>query len=239
MKFSWEYKQFDSDILGFKVAKITGLVSAKYVIDMIEDLRKNSITYATYRLPSNKFSIIQELEKNNFIIVDGIIALELNNLTKTKQMNQSSLIRDAQISDINNLKNIAKTVFTQNRFFSDPLIAKNRASRIYTTWTENSVKKINADKVLVYSEKNTIKGFISLQKKGHIDLLAVNKNYQGQGIAKKLIYSSFAYFKQWEVEKLQIETLITNIPALRAYISCGFKITDSFLTFRWGGPYYN
>jgi hypothetical protein len=39
--------------------------------------------------------------------------------------------------------------------------------------------------------------------------------------------------KKWGAKKSEIETQMANIPAIRAYQSCGFKIVDSYLTFRW------
>lgn len=238
MNYSWSLQKFDTEHFGFRIAKITHIAnnsSPKIITESIKKLlsefKADKIQYATYRLNASDFTIIHALEEKSFIFVDGTIALKLNNAIPDRDSDKH--IRKATINDIPVLRELAATVFDCTRFYTDPFISKEKANGLYASWVENSVKGATADRVLVWSENKIIEGFVTMQKIGHIPLIAVSKKAQGKGIAKKLIQATFNEFNTWKVKTIQIETQMTNIPALRSYQSCGFKITDSFLTLRW------
>lgn len=238
MNHSWSLQDFDTDLFGFKVAKITHIDDSgdfqdilKRIDLLFEEFRKNQVEYATYRLSAGNFSLIHALERSGFLLVDGLLTLQL----ETKDINSEQslpFIRKATLKDLNRLKSLSSTVFALTRFYTDPFIKKEKANQVYEKWIENSLKKGLADMVLVYEEKDIL-GFITLTKKGTIPLVGVDKRARGKGIAKVLVNASISQFKKWGVEKVEIETQIINIPAIRAYQACGFRIVDSHLTFSW------
>lgn len=237
--YSWNLDNFDSEVFGFKVAKILSLDSedtpeelSKTVKNLIEDLKKNIIKYATFRVQSNNFPIIHALEKSGFILVDGLISLEISDLDNIDKETVKE-IREANKNDIDELKNLTSELFLQNRIFNDPFIPKNKAKNFYIKWIENSILGKAANSVLVWEEQKKIGGYITLQKKGQIPLLGVSPAFRGQGVAKKLVKASLCKFKEWGIKNVVVETQMGNIPALRVYRDCGFKIIDSFLTLRW------
>lgn len=231
MKYSWDLLTFDTRLFGFKTAKIN-FVEAGSVRELISDLVQEKIEYATYRLPANNFSLVRELEQAGFLLVDGLLSLELD-LKNMQLLSVDRNIREAKEQDIKDLREIAGRMLIANRFYNDPIIPKEKARQLYEDWAENSVHKKKADRVLVLEEDRKILGFITLEKLGRIALVAVDKNSQGKGIAKKIINAGLSIFKKWGVQKVYIETAIFNISALRAYQACGFKIASSYLTFRW------
>lgn len=231
MKYSWDLLPFDTKLFGFRTAKIN-FVEAGNVRELVSDLVKKKIEYATYRLPANNFHLVHELEQTGFLLVDGLISLSLD-LNNVKFLPVDKNIREAKKEDIKKLRKIAGSALTTNRFYNDPIISKGKASLLYEDWIENSVLKNKADLVLVLEEEKEILGVITLEKQGRIPLVAVEKNSQGRGIAKKIISAGLAVFKNWGVEEVIIETAVFNIQALRAYQSCGFKVANSYLTLRW------
>ncbi|HSW98156.1 MAG TPA: GNAT family N-acetyltransferase [Candidatus Saccharimonadales bacterium] len=235
MNYSFEPQLFDTTLFGFAVAKITTIESLgdvdATISELVENLKKEHVRYATYRVHANDFKLIHSLEDHVFRLVDGLISLELTQFEAPKT--KSEYIHPASLEDLEKLKHIAQTSFELNRFYNDSVIQKEKADELYGKWIENSIKGEAADTVLIYTEEDTILGFLTLSRNGHIPLIAVSKDARGKGTAKKLIQESFAYFKKWNIEKLTIETQMGNIPALRAYGTCGFKIVDSHLTFRW------
>jgi len=238
MNDSWQLTPFDTDIFGWNIAKINKIDPQNPQEDIrkiLDEFIKENVQYATYRLQASQFPVIHALEKSGFLLVDGLIALEYVIENREKIPEVAKNIREATIDDLDRLKKIAGMAFSLNRFYNDPLIPKEKADDIYIRWIINSVKKIAADNVFVWEEKGEILGFITLQKSGHIPLIAVSNHARGKGIAKKLIEGAIAECKKSGIAKIAIETQITNIPALRAYISSGFKVTDSFLTYRWAG----
>lgn len=237
MNYSFAEDSFDSKIFGFKVAKISSIDDSgspqdleENVNELLSDLKKNEFVYATYRIEANKFPLIHALEVKGFMLVDGLISLELK--TSDAAEEDSIEIREAKDGDKKSLEELASSSFFLNRVFNDPFIPKDKARDFYKTWLDNSLSGEAADLVLVYG-KEEIEGFTTLQKKGHIPLTAVSEKSRGKGIAKKLTKATFPYFKKWGASEILIETQMGNVPALRAYQSCGFKIINSHLTFRW------
>jgi len=232
MKFLWNLDHFDSKIFGFKVAKITQIESQDYIADLINELSKNKIKYAKYRVASNSFSIIRELQNHGFVLVDGLISLTTNPF-ELKIGSPASEIREATKKDLTSLKKITSGLYLLSRIYNDPLISRDKADEFFVKWVENSISGEAADLVLVWEDKGEILGYVTLQKKGQIPLIGVSKEARGRGIAKKLIEAVLYKFKEWMVKEVIIETQMSNIPALRVDQDCGFKVVNSYLTFRW------
>ncbi len=231
MKYSWELDDFDSEVFGFKVAKITNISPEGSVRDLIKDLIKNEVKYATYRIGSNEFQLIHSLERAGFILTDGLISFSLN-ISDMGAGEAAHEIREANKVDLDKLKNLTSGMYSISRVANDP-ITHDKANKFYAKWIENSILGKAADSVLVWEEKEEILGYVTLQKKGQIPLLGVSSASRGKGIAQKLVKATFGKFKEWGVESVTVETQMGNITALRVYQSCGFKIINSFLTLRW------
>jgi dTDP-4-amino-4,6-dideoxy-D-galactose acyltransferase len=238
MDYSWKVDNFDWGVFGFKVAKITNVggsgsskVLDRRVKKLIKELITSEVEYASYRVQANNVPVIHALERSGFILVDGLISLSIDTSSITPEV--APEIREAHKNDLAQLRKLTSGLYSFSRIDNDPLIPKDPASKFYVKWIENSVLGKVADSVLVWLEHGKIAGYITLQKKGQIPLIGVSKKFQGKGIAKKLLSASFRRFKEWGVREVIIETQMDNIPALRAYQSVGFKISDSHLTFRW------
>lgn len=230
MNYSWKLDNFDTTIFGFRVAKIVDL-DRRQVKDLIRDLINNRISYVTYRIQANNFPVIHALERSRFILIDGLISLSLD-LSQVQSIITPE-IRKARRNDLKKLKKITSGAYSLGRIFNDPSISKNIANKFYVKWIENSILGDVADLVLVWEEKEDILGYVTLQKKGKISLVCVSKKARGGGIAKRLINASFDIFKKWGIKNIVVETQMDNIPALRVYQNCGFKIIGSYLTFSW------
>lgn len=229
MKYSLKVDDFDSSVFGFKVAKINDLDSDS-VKNLVRDLKKKKISYATIRVIANDFQLIHSLEQSGFILVDGLISLSID--VSFLKFKVSREVRDAKISDLLQLKRLTTNLYSNTRITNDPR-TKPHTNKYYISWVENSVKDEAADSVLIWEERAEILGYVTLQKKGQIPLIGVSEKARGKGIARSLLNAAFAKFKEWSVEKVNIDTQMGNIPALRAYQGSGFKIVGSYLTFRW------
>lgn len=231
--YSWSYQPFDTEVLGFKVAKIVHEKNGQSseASFLTKSLSSQDITYATIRVESNSFDVIHALEREGFILVDGLISLS-KEITDIDDQTDNE-IGAIQEEDFNDVIELSKDVFFLNRLYNDPFIPNEKAKSFYAKWMENSLNGQAADEVLVYKENGKVYGFVTLKKDGHITLLGVSKDKRGKGIAKRLVGSTIVKFSGWEVKESHIETQMGNIPALRAYISLGFKITNSHMTFAW------
>lgn len=236
--FSWQYLKWDSEILERRTTKIISFKSQgtikerrKLVKKLLKGFLDEKIAYATYRLNASDFLTIHALEEEGFRLVDGLICLELELNASFKGIPNN--IRPAVKEDAEKLQNLAHNAFSQTRFYNDPQVKKYQADRIYSEWIKNSINGPMANKVFVFKEKGNALGFITLKKNGNIVLIAVDKRQRGKGIGKSLVQAAINQFLKWSLKKSTIETQMTNMSALRTYQSCGYKIKNSFLTFRW------
>ncbi len=235
---TWELNTFDTDIFGFRVAKILHIPppskNPHAISHLLDELKKSDIRYATYRFQASDIALIHALESHDFRMVDGFLEMQIP-LENYHFADSTEQIREAVEADIPELTRLVRPLFTQTRFYNDP-VTRQFAGEEFVQWTINSVRHKAADAIYVWIEEGAIAGFISLRFDGHIPLVGVSKAHQGKGISRKLVKYALHVLQKRGVASGKIETQIMNIPALRSYLSCGFNVTQSFVTFRWHRP---
>lgn len=230
---SWHNDLFDTNLFGIKIAKIDSLSASKTALtSLLNQFHKDSIKYATYRFPAHEIELQHFLERSGFITVDNVISLE-KELIKNEYFPQNASVCEAEDRDKEALKKIARNSFKVTRVYTDPLLSKKAAGEFYAQWITNSVRHVVADKVFIYKQEHDILGFVTIQNKGHIPLIAVSKNAQSKGVGRTLVQAGLNYLVSVGVSRVEIETQVTNIAAIRSYQSCGFKIFRSYVTMRW------
>lgn len=80
---------------------------------------------------------------------------------------------------------------------------------------------LNQNITYVAMMDNIIVGFIDMEKDGYLNRLFVHKDYQRQGIAKRLYSSIEDGAKQFNIEKIYTNASITAKPFFK---HCGFSI---------------
>ena len=100
---------------------------------------------------------------------------------------------------------------------------------------ENIINNFFFKKELAYNEPVTIKvarindktaGFIAygnVNEKGYIHLLGIKKEFQHQGLGQALLVTAEKDLHQIGVQKLVIEVLSNNLPAINLYKKFGFS----------------
>lgn len=239
--YSWEISAFDSEALGVCAAKILEIrndtpkqVRAN-VEALIHEFTEANVQYAVFRIPAAEYSTIQCLEKQGFVIVDGVITL--SRPVPTIGAFSNEFIGEASRKDYVQISQLAGSVFRGgSRYYHDAWIPERTADAVYRKWMKNSLEGTVANSVLVWKERGKILGFITLQKKekrGDIPLIGVSPATRGKGIGKSLIHVAVSMCTKWGLSEVSVATQVTNIPALRLYQSCGFLITASYVTLRW------
>lgn len=160
------------------------------------------------------------------------ISLEIYSKTENsdiEEMNATSGLND-------DLSKLALQCGTFSRFHVDPKFPNESWEALYIAWMKNSINGSIADAVLIKKELDCISGVITLRINGDlgtIGLLGVDEKYRNQGIGRKLIFASFAWFKSRGIDKVEVLTQGDNTGACRFYESCGFTLlkTDNFYHF--------
>ena len=121
------------------------------------------------------------------------------------------MIRQANVEDLSRIEAIDERAFK------------------YGSWSkenyQNELKNNPYSNLYVY-EKNEILGFIDFWvtfEIGDITRIAVDPEYQGQGIAKELIRFSLEKMRKKSCECCQLEVRESNQTAIHLYKVCGFE----------------
>jgi len=229
MQNDFEILQWDSDFFNFKVAKINNGVLLNDAF--FEKLHHENVQLAYYS-SKNKLT-----ETSNEYYTFGLVD---EKVTFLKEIEQSPLIRNTESYSEKypdkQLINLAIESGIYSRFNVDPKIGKKKFEELYTQWIIKSVSKEIADDVLVYKTGGKIAGFVTIgQKNGRADIgiIAVDKDYRGKGIGKTLMKTAENFYFN-KLKLIQVVTQGDNLPAIKLYEGCGYKIEKvEFLYHLW------
>ncbi len=219
--------QWDTDYFGIKSAK----VSLNGIIDL-----KSQAEIKSFCDDYNFITIanIGNLKENNYWLGSKTAAFltDLNvQFIKTVDNNSISKQGCSDTVVINKLPynqqivNIAHQTFKYSRFFNDPHLPSRQSKSIYLHWTKCAFGQ--PDKYFViYQKKDEVAGYILFSLlDGHavIELIAIDKKYQGKKMGAALIDSLALYILNKGLNKIKVGTQIDNIRATQFYISNGFR----------------
>lgn len=125
---------------------------------------------------------------------------------------------------------------SESRFYKDPKIGKANFEKLYTTWIEKSVNHELADHVFGVFISDQLAGFVTLSLKNNtsqIGLIAVSKEFRGQGVAKSLIEHCLLKALENGCMPMKIVTQAHNLAACNLYKSMGFVEISSVPLFHF------
>ena len=236
------FLEWDSDIFGFKMGKIENVLMNmgnslryKFLNEIVNDCMKEHYTHISCRLGPKDYETIHILEKLGFNIFDIQITLSTPEgfSNASVESSQEFLIREALERDLVQLKKVVKDSFTDTRFVVDQKFPRNGVNKLYSEWIKNSVFN---PKQFVFVAQDKISKLLTAfsiasfdpdieeafgARVGSIDLIAVLEKNRNQGIGQLLTRFVLNWFKE-KVDKVEIRTQISNVPAVRAFMRGGF-----------------
>ena len=223
-----EYLNWDSQLYNKRICKITkdklNEVQLKHCLEWAES---NNIDCVYYLIDSSDITYVKIAERNGFNFVDFRLTLsnqiKCNNLIKSK-ITLPHLIREAQSVDLLKIKALARLDHIESRFFKDSNFDKNISEKLFELWIDRNVRS-ESSVILICKIESEIAGYIAINYEnniGVIELIGVDPKFRGKGIGVNLILASIDWFKNKNVDSVNVVTQGTNIPALRMYIKSGF-----------------
>ncbi len=218
------YLSWDSDFFGFNVCEILVGSFEKYNSNFIlNDLLDSNIklAYHTSNLPLEP----KILSNNKYEVVEVIRKVPiLKKLSKSSPVNPKiSLFNESFPTE--DLIKLAQLAGRQGRFGMDPNISEVVCDRLFEKWIINSVNKQIADEVYVYKENNRIVGFSTtkiVKGVGFAPLFAVERDYEGKGIAFALMSALENIFLSKGCKEVYSDAQEMNKKALKVYERYGF-----------------
>lgn len=174
----------------------------------------------------NDKETICRAEKYKFSFVETKITLLKEIKSNPIQLEpEISKYRVLKLEEISNLKEEFYNLFGGNTRFN--IFPKNKINSFYYLWVINSIKGTLDDQCIGYFHEGELAGFITYKTSEsdiRVGLLGVFTNFQGIGIAKKLLnYVEYLGVSKGVIN-ISIATQGTNLNAINAYIKSGFKI---------------
>lgn len=191
----------------FMVAKIDG--KNKNIIDLLSDY---------------KFENIEELKTLRYNMGDNIGDL-------SRYESRENKIRPFREEDVERIGRISAESFLYTRFMKDKRFGADKASKLNYKWAVNCCRG-RSEEVLVSEVENKVAGFITCNieriwdenmQYGDIQLLAVDKNFRGRGLANDLVCAAKNWFRENNCKFVDVSTQSDNLPALEIYRKSNFE----------------
>lgn len=129
----------------------------------------------------------------------------------------------ASIKDEKDILNIIKKSFINTRF-KDRYFGGNSSTRLYSCWASAAIRGDYDDCCIVKKKKNMVAGFVTVRKiKNYIriGLIAVDVNYQKEGVGRELMQLVEAYAIKCDIKNIEVTTQYDNYTARKLYQSLG------------------
>jgi len=185
------------------------------------------------KVPTTDIEKVSSLSSKGFDVVDVNVTFERRPDTVSFGIDKTVVIREVTTLDESLVKRIAEESFIYSRFHLDPKTSNETANLIKRLWIENYISGQRGERLLVACIDNKPAGFladISIRSDDQqiraIDLIAVDKAQQGKGIGKALL-GFFVENLREKCDILRVGTQVANIPSMRLYETCGFKIAGT------------
>jgi Acetyltransferases len=163
-------------------------------------------------------------ERTNAFLSDMNIQF-LKVLTHKSVFDDSNTYVTNKLSMNEQIVEIAKRAFNYSRFFNDPKLPKEQAGNVYLHWTECAFEQENKYFVITEREGN-VAGYILFSISDDvsiIELIAVDKKFQGQKVGKSLVLNMESFVMNLGIKKIKVGTQVNNITAAQFYSAMGFK----------------
>lgn len=123
-----------------------------------------------------------------------------------------------------------------SRFKLDSRLPAGSYERLYTRWIEQSVSKAIATEVFCYMIDRQPRGLLTLDRRNDrnvIGLVAVDEEFQHQGIGRALVKHAVSYVNTCQGKHLSVATQLDNEPACQLYSKCGFSLESVTKIWHW------
>jgi dTDP-4-amino-4,6-dideoxy-D-galactose acyltransferase len=225
---------WDTEFFGKRIARVNGDQLTLQRVVEIEQWCTDQHIDCLYFLADSRHQMTARLaEEHGFRFVDVRVTLHRKvhqSIVQPLEYGTRPLVsidlRPAKPSDVALLEDIARTAYTDARFYADPCFTREQCDRLYASWIRRSCEGY-ADFVWVVEAENIPVGYISChlsqdKMRGNIGLVGVTSTSQGQGVGRLLVDQAVRWFVEQGAREVSVVTQGRNVSAQRLYQRCGF-----------------
>ncbi len=199
---------------------------------LLQDLQAKPCFMYT-KVPVRAIALVAGVTSWQFQLVDTNVTLE-KHISKAWDSQKGRKVRFALPEDENRTVDLGKKTFVFSRFHLDDAFSTETANHIKAEWVRNYFLEKRGEYMVVALDNEKIIGFLQLlQNKGvlTIDLIAVDPEYQGQGVGRNMIM--FAEKHCQGNHLIQVGTQIANTPSICFYENLGFRMKQAQYVFHF------
>lgn len=245
---------WDSEQIGLPAARLDYLVGAmadersltarrSLLATALVHGRITGVRHLSARVDASDLTGLHLLEDAGFITVDGLLTFSRNTDASIAHHLTDHGVRLATAADAEATAMLARQAYSLDRFHSDPAITQERADELHATWLRNSCAGRAADAVVLAEDAQGLLGFVTCKLQqdteahlgkriGTIALVAAAERCRHSGVGRRITLAALDWFKQQDIDIVEVGTQLRNIPASRLYESCGFRLVGSSVSLR-------
>ncbi len=225
-----DYKRFH-----LKTAKLTIDDQHIDIAPIIEIFQKENGRLFIIRCNSGLNDVIHQLHKTGFFLTDTMLTYSINvkDSNLSKKYTDKFQIVNALADDSEILGEMAQSSFAgyRSHYHKNPFLDNQLCDQVYIDWARNLViKEGMSDVVFIAKSGNKSVGFASLKVENgeaKAGLLGVIPEYRGLGISHILHQERFQWCKSNSINKIAVETSLSNINYITILSDLGFKLHSS------------
>jgi dTDP-4-amino-4,6-dideoxy-D-galactose acyltransferase len=204
---------YDSQLFGYKVAELININDKYELLDILRYLKENNYKLCYYFVENDFDEKNKWIESCNGYLIDVKVTLRKSLVNVDVKDNEIKIYESHYLSD--DLISLALQSGSYSRYKRDKLFVNNEFYNLYYDWIRKSV-----DYVLIYENSNKIVGMATIKinmPDAVIGLIAVDNNFKGKGIGRKLLQKVDFIAKTNMCEKIIVSTQELNVEALNFY----------------------
>lgn len=227
-------------IFGHDVFRVTVAGDASpdsVMVTMTESMENRSSGAPAFyyaKVPTERVEHSRALTSAGFHIVDTSVTFDRTPAAMPDDGAGNPVrIRDVRQEDREEVLEIAGTCFIYSRFHLDPNVPGVVADGIKREWINSYLLGRRGEPLIVADVQGRPAGFLAMmatsmngQKVRVIDLVGVDRAKQGCGVGKSLV-EFFIHDSMGRFDRLMVGTQAANIPSVRLYEGCGFRLARS------------
>jgi ribosomal protein S18 acetylase RimI-like enzyme len=233
---------WDSEIFGFPVAQISGLVlpdsvqAAEIMLQFRRWCVDRDVRLVSCRIDHAKLRESMVLEGHGFRFIEFVYGPRLGSFDYVGAPLHSIDVLVATQDDLGQIEEIASTAFTTGRFLLDRRLDPGLSRRRYAAWVRNSLRS-QSQVVLKAEIDRSLVGFFVVEhlhdRSVYWHLTAIASKWQGKGVGLSLWQTMLLRHKSEQASSVTTTISGHNVRALNLYARLGFRITSIEMTFHW------
>ena len=220
------YLNWDSQFFGYSVAKIILDNDACNSLDeLLSRLKSEKIRLTYFFVPISENRINKLISDKGAILVDQKTTYFKKTEKQEGYLNHIIEFQGAEIND--KLIELGLQAGLFSRFRLDVNFSQKDYERLYIEWLTKSINKELALKTFIALDDSVITGITTLGVKegvAEIGLVAVDRNFRGNGIASDLIHMAENDAYLMGFREIKVVTQLQNKIACKLYEKCNFSI---------------